>query len=126
MHVERSQAGQIQQRLRQDPPVGDDHEQIGVERRQRRVRLGRAHLLRLQDRHARQAERLGLTLDRRRGRRLAAPRRAIRLTDHGDELGLGGDDAQTGDGEGRRPEEDRARARAGASRAAVISACGSA
>ena len=57
VHVVGPEPRQIEQALRQDAPVGDDDEEVGGERRQRRLGLGRAHLLGLDDRHAQRAPR---------------------------------------------------------------------
>ena len=82
VHVAGPEPRQIEQLLRQDAAVGDDDEQIRGERRQRRLRLGRADLLGLQHGHAQRRRR---DLHRGRRRRLPAPRRTIGLADDRDQ-----------------------------------------
>ena len=82
VHVERPEPRQIQQRLRQDPPVGDHDEHIGARAPPAR-RASRACGSFRAAGSARPAS--AAALHRRRRRRLPAPRRAIRLADHGDQ-----------------------------------------
>jgi hypothetical protein len=107
VHVPRTEPRDRQQRRRQDPPVGDHHENVGGEGAQRRLELWRADLLRLQHWKTQRARR---HLHRRLVQRAPAAGGTIGLTDRTAKVGRRGDDLEAGNSEVRRSEEDRARA----------------
>ena len=86
MHVDQAEPRQLQQHLGQQPAVGGDHAEVGVERRDRLEEI----LVRRASSAAAPADprRFGARLDRRRGHLLTAAARLVRLRDHADHDGV--------------------------------------